>query len=100
MAVMSKYRGLCETCDHDAICTMKRSPRLEIIQCEQFSTQPVMHRQAVSQGESSPSDSPRNHGIATCGAKRLADEFVDPSCGSGLSVRASGLKAGPTKAEC
>jgi hypothetical protein len=75
MALMSKYRGLCETCDHDAVCTMKRSPRLEIIHCEQFSTQPVMHKQAVS---------PRNSGIATCGARRLSDESVDLSCGSGL----------------
>ncbi|NLT68172.1 MAG: hypothetical protein GXX84_16335 [Acidobacteria bacterium] len=41
MAVSSKYRGLCETCDHDAGCTLKRSSRLEIIHCEQFSTQPV-----------------------------------------------------------
>jgi hypothetical protein len=84
MAVMSKYRGRCETCDHDAICTMKRSPRLEIIHCEQFSTQPVVQQETVS---------PRSQGITTRGASRFSDEFVDLSCGSAL-------KPGTTKTEC
>jgi len=40
-----RYRGLCETCDQDATCTLKRSARLEIIHCEQYSTQPVVTNQ-------------------------------------------------------
>jgi hypothetical protein len=36
-----KYTGLCETCDHDATCMLRRSTQLEIIQCEEFSTQPL-----------------------------------------------------------
>ncbi|HSW39035.1 MAG TPA: hypothetical protein VLL97_06040 [Acidobacteriota bacterium] len=45
MAASTKYRGLCETCDQDATCTLKRSFRLEIIHCEQYSTQPVAKNQ-------------------------------------------------------
>lgn len=54
MAAIPKYYGLCETCDHDAKCTLKRSTRLEIIHCEQFSTQPVMNEQNRSQDEVLP----------------------------------------------
>jgi len=45
MAASIRYRGLCETCDQDATCTLKRSSRLEIIHCEQYSTQPVVKNQ-------------------------------------------------------
>ncbi|MBN2337776.1 MAG: hypothetical protein JXP48_04475 [Acidobacteria bacterium] len=38
------YRGLCETCEHDATCMLHRSSRLEIIQCEEFSTRPAVTR--------------------------------------------------------
>jgi hypothetical protein len=44
MADMPKYSGLCETCDHDATCTLRRSPQLEIIQCEEFSTQSAVRK--------------------------------------------------------
>ena len=36
-----KYYGLCETCEHDATCMLRRSQQLKIIQCEEFSTRPV-----------------------------------------------------------
>ncbi len=36
---MPKYSGLCETCDHDATCNLRRFPQLKIIQCEEFTTQ-------------------------------------------------------------
>jgi hypothetical protein len=39
-----KYSGLCETCEHDATCMLRRSTQLEIIQCEEFSTRPVVSR--------------------------------------------------------
>jgi hypothetical protein len=34
---MTKYFGLCETCDHDATCKLRRCSQLRIIQCEEFS---------------------------------------------------------------
>ena len=39
-----KYYGLCESCEHDETCTLRRSAQLEIIQCEEFSTQPALAR--------------------------------------------------------
>jgi hypothetical protein len=41
MPTIQKYFGLCETCEHDATCTLRRSAQLKIIQCEEFSTQPT-----------------------------------------------------------
>jgi hypothetical protein len=35
MADKPKHSGLCETCERDAICTLRRSTRLEIILCEE-----------------------------------------------------------------
>jgi hypothetical protein len=37
---MTKYYGLCETCEHDTTCMLRRSSLLKIIQCEEFSIQP------------------------------------------------------------
>jgi hypothetical protein len=42
MADRQKYRGLCETCEHDPTCMLRRSTQLEIIQCEEFSIQPAI----------------------------------------------------------
>jgi hypothetical protein len=47
MAYVPKYSGLCETCDHDSTCMLRRSTRLEIIQCEEFSNQPVLDKAAT-----------------------------------------------------
>ena len=44
---MAKYYGLCETCEHDATCMLRRSSLLKIIQCEEFSTQPVESKSAA-----------------------------------------------------
>ncbi len=41
MTDMPKYTGLCETCDHNATCMLRRSAQLEVIQCEEFSTRPI-----------------------------------------------------------
>jgi hypothetical protein len=38
-----KYSGICETCDHDQACMLKRIPQLEIIECEHFCTHPVVN---------------------------------------------------------
>jgi hypothetical protein len=56
MAKTTKYLGLCETCEHDETCMLRRSSRLEIIQCEEFSTRPtdsqsVPNRQATEIGD-------------------------------------------------
>jgi hypothetical protein len=39
MPEMTKYSGLCETCEHDPTCMLRRSSLLKIIQCEEFSIQ-------------------------------------------------------------
>jgi hypothetical protein len=44
MPEIAKYYGLCETCEHDATCMLRRSTQLKIIQCEEFSTQPVRRK--------------------------------------------------------
>jgi hypothetical protein len=44
MAYMPKYSGLCETCDHDPTCMLRRSTQLEIIQCEEFSIQTAAYK--------------------------------------------------------
>jgi hypothetical protein len=52
---MSKYLGLCQTCDQDSTCTLKRSPKLEIIQCEEYSTQPIMRKRTSAGNDVSSS---------------------------------------------
>jgi hypothetical protein len=37
---MTKYYGLCETCDYDDTCNLRRFSQLKVIQCEEFSIQP------------------------------------------------------------
>jgi hypothetical protein len=49
MAEAPKYYGLCETCEHDPTCMLRRSTKLEIIQCEEFSIQPFAQKPAVVQ---------------------------------------------------
>jgi hypothetical protein len=44
MPEMSKYYGLCENCEHDATCMLRRSSQLKIIQCEEFSVQSGMRK--------------------------------------------------------
>jgi hypothetical protein len=51
MADMPKYTGLCETCEHDATCMLRRSSELAIIQCEEFSIMPVLGKAISSQEE-------------------------------------------------
>jgi hypothetical protein len=44
MSKTSKYYGLCETCEYDSTCLLRRSAQLKIIQCEEFSIQPVVSK--------------------------------------------------------
>jgi F420-non-reducing hydrogenase iron-sulfur subunit len=51
MAQMLKHYGLCENCDRDATCTLRRSARLAIIECEEFAaTQPRVLRTNRTRG--------------------------------------------------
>lgn len=56
MANIPKYSGLCETCDHDPTCMLRRSAQLEIIQCEEFSTRPVVSKQDPGESQAVFSD--------------------------------------------
>ena len=56
MSDMPKYSGLCETCDHDATCMLRRSTQLEIIQCEEFSTRPVASKPAPPESQAEFTD--------------------------------------------
>jgi hypothetical protein len=51
MSERAKYYGLCETCEHDATCMLRRSTKLEIIQCEEFSIQPVAQKTALANND-------------------------------------------------
>jgi hypothetical protein len=83
MALTSRHRGLCETCDYDATCTLKRSSRLEIIHCEQFSTQPVISKKTSVQTEVPFSAVPGGQGIVPRPVTSVSDEPINLSCGSG-----------------
>ncbi len=47
MIKTAKYSGLCETCDYDATCTLRRSTQLKIVQCEEFSVQSSIPKPAT-----------------------------------------------------
>jgi len=55
MPERSKYSGLCETCEHDATCMLRRCSQLKIIQCEEFSIQPVVGKTGSILSEAMPS---------------------------------------------
>lgn len=57
MPKIQKYSGLCETCEHDDACTLRRSTILKIIQCEEFSIQPTAAKPAAAQTEAQRPDS-------------------------------------------
>jgi len=72
----ARYSGLCETCDHDATCTLRRSTQLQIIQCEEFSV-----HSAVSH------DASREHGPAV----PVPDASVMGLCANCLNVATCGF---------
>ena len=49
MAEIARYSGLCETCDHDSTCMLRRSTVLKIIECEEFSIQSSMPNPAAQE---------------------------------------------------
>ena len=56
MANTVKYSGICETCDHDKACMLKRIPQLEVIECEHFCTHPVVNNLSVVPADASLAD--------------------------------------------
>jgi hypothetical protein len=66
MADMPKYTGLCETCEHDATCMLRRSPQLAIIQCEEFSILPVTVKAISIQDENPLSNLAGSAGLGLC----------------------------------
>jgi hypothetical protein len=72
----TKYFGLCETCEHDETCTLRRSTQLKIIQCEEFSTQPVSATLSPATNALLPSDSSEYTGMGLC-----ANCLHVPDCG-------------------
>jgi hypothetical protein len=66
MPKIQKYFGLCETCEHDATCMLRRSAQLKIIQCEEFSTQPTAAKIKTSQNEVLLSDAPEYARMGLC----------------------------------
>jgi hypothetical protein len=61
-----KYTGLCETCEHDATCLLRRSPQLEIIQCEEFSTQPMPNKALPAYNKVMPQDPVESAQLGVC----------------------------------
>ena len=53
MAEIARYSGLCETCDHDSTCMLRRSTLLKIIECEEFSIQSSVPPPAVREATAS-----------------------------------------------
>jgi F420-non-reducing hydrogenase iron-sulfur subunit len=57
MAQMHRHYGLCEDCDRDAACTLKRSVRLAIIECEEFvPARPKLSKMNKTRGGTMSSD--------------------------------------------
>ncbi len=66
MTKTSKYYGLCETCEYDATCTLRRSSQLKIIQCEEFSIQPVAKKVRAVQAGTQNSDFSESAQMGLC----------------------------------
>ena len=63
---MTKYYGLCETCEHDTTCMLRRSSLLKIIQCEEFSIQPAAGKGSTAKEASSVPDQVDSARIGLC----------------------------------
>jgi len=61
-----KYYGLCETCEHDETCTLRRSSVLKIIQCEEFSVQPTAAAAPAIREEEPLPDSQEQFHLGLC----------------------------------
>ena len=66
MPKIQKYFGLCETCEHDATCMLRRSAQLKIIQCEEFSIQPTAAKTCAPPDETRISDALEDARLGLC----------------------------------
>jgi hypothetical protein len=66
MPETTKYFGLCETCEHDATCMLRRSSQLKIIQCEEFSIQQPPVKSNGSSEKSVMSDETESSSFGLC----------------------------------
>ena len=66
MPEMTKYFGLCETCELDPTCMLRRSSQLKIIQCEEFSIQQPAAKLNSSIGLSNVSDEIESSSLGLC----------------------------------
>lgn len=66
MPETSKYSGLCETCEHDATCMLRRSSLLKIIQCEEFSIQQSPAKSNGSRVQEDISDNAESASFGIC----------------------------------
>jgi hypothetical protein len=66
MPEMPKYYGLCENCEHDATCMLRRSSQLKIIQCEEFSVQSADRKKEAANDESMVLDPQEASRIGLC----------------------------------
>ncbi len=71
-----RYSGLCETCDHDETCMLRRSTQLEIIQCEEFSTQPATIKRSLRESQTAFADPKETARLGLC-----ANCLNLPTCG-------------------
>jgi len=75
MPKSTKYFGLCENCEHDATCMLRRSTVLKIIQCEEFSIQPTTTEVTTPQ-DTPYSETPEQARMGLC-----ANCLNLPTCG-------------------
>jgi hypothetical protein len=78
-----KYYGLCETCEHDATCMLRRSSILKIIQCEEFSIRPMENRPVPASDQSGFQDPAETARLGICGncLNVLSCGFPNARCG-------------------
>ena len=61
-----KYYGLCESCKRDGTCRLRRSTRLKIVQCEDFSFRSFEKRNLKGSGDSWLQDHARVAQLGIC----------------------------------
>jgi len=66
LAMGVKYHGLCESCESDGTCTLRRSTRLKIVQCEDYSFRSFENQNLMETGDPFLRDSARAAQFGIC----------------------------------
>ena len=66
LAMTVKYHGLCESCERDGTCTLRRSTRLKIVQCEEFTFRSFENQYLMESGDPLLRDSARAAQFGIC----------------------------------